>query len=245
MKTLKLESLDRLRIHLLENPMDILLDYEALCEKLKLSFVNLELDLNLEELEPLVGTRKQEVSDELPNVMKIRASFGKISPLVALDERFWVSITLSHYKEYFLDRWFDKEAEPEVATRVLDNHLFAASSRRFIRDQAVSRLWWAGKVASDLEGVSLDSALEVMFWNSDLLSQITSRPSTASSSALMGAVIHYMHKVKKSGKSFDRKKFRRLMAELDLLMGRSLLFALSTQALQSKVDTIATEVFGE
>lgn len=243
MKILNVESLDRLRIHLLENPMDILLDYEALSEKLKLSFVNLELDLNLQELEPLIGTRKQEVSEELPNVMKVRVSFGKVSPLVALDERFWVSITLSHYKEYFLDRWFDKEAEPEVATRILDNHLFAASSRRFIRDQAVSRLWWAGKVASDLEGVSLNSALEVMFWNSDLLSQITSRPSTASSSAVTGAVIQYMLDFKKSGKSFDRKRFRRLMAELDLLMGRSLLFALSQQALKSRVQAIATEVF--
>jgi hypothetical protein len=175
--------------------------------------------------------------------MKVRASFGKISPLIALDERFWVSVTLAHYKEYFLDRWFDKEAEPEVATRILDNHLFAASSRRFIRDQAVSRLWWAGKIASELEGVSLESALEVMFWNSDLLSQVTSRPSTASSSALTGAVIHYMLDFKKSGMSFDRKKFRRLMAELDLLMGRSLLFAISQQVLKSRVETIAAEVF--
>lgn len=245
MRILKLESLDRLRIHLLENPMDILLDYGALCENLKLSFVNLEVDLNLEELETLTGLRKQEVSEELPNVIKVMASFGKLPTLAALDERFWVSITLSHYKEYFLDRWFDKEAEPEVASRVLENHLFASSSRRFIRDQAVSRLWWAGKVARNIESVPLDSALEVMFWNSDLLSQITSRPSTASSAALTGAVIHYMHKIKNSGKPFDRNKFRRLMAELDLLMGRSLLFALSTQALQSKVDTIATEVFGE
>jgi len=243
LKILKLESLDRLRIHLLENPMDILIEHGALCEKLKLSFVNLEVDLNLEELEPLTGTRKQEVSEELPNVTKVMASFGNISPLVALDERFWVGITLSHYKEYFLDRWFDKEAEPEVATRVIDNHLFASSSRRFIRDQAVSRLWWAGKVASNIESVSLDSALEVMFWNSDLLSQITSRPSTASSSALMGAVIEHMLEFKKAGKSFDRKRFRRLMAELDLLMGRSLLFALHPQALKSRVVTIATEVF--
>lgn len=245
MKILKLESLDRLRIHLLNNPMDILLDYEALSEKLKLSLVNLELDLNFEELEPLTGTRKQEVSEELPNVLKVRAFFGELSPLIALDERFWVSITLSHYKEYFLDRWFDKEAAPEVATRVLDNHLFAASSRRFIRDQAVSRLWWAGKVASGLDSVPLDSALDVMFWNSDLLSQITSRPSTASSSALTGAVIQYMLDFKKSGKSFDRKRFRRLMAELDLLMGRSLLFSLSQKALKSRVETIATEVFAE
>ncbi len=245
MKILKLESLDRLRIHLLENPMEILLDYEALSEKLNLSFVNLELDLNLEELEPLIGTRKQEVSEELPNVMKVRASFGKISPLVALDERFWVSITLSHYQEYFLDRWFDKEAQPEVATRALDNHLFAASSRRFIRDQAISRLWWAGKVASDLGDVTLESALEVMFWNSDLLSQITSRPSTASSTALTGAVIQYLLEFKKSGNSFDRKRFRRLMAELDLLMGRSLLFALSQKALKARVETIAAEVFAK
>jgi len=245
LKILKLESLDRLRIHLLENPMDIFLEYGVLCENLTLSFVNLEVDLNLEELEPLTGARQQEVSEELPNVVKVMASFGKLSTLAALDERFWVSITLSHYKEYLLDRWFDKEAEPEVASRALDNHLFAASSRRFIRDQAVSRLWWAGKVARNIESIPLDSVLDVMFWNSDLLSQITSRPSTASSAALTGEVIRYMHTFKKSGKPFDRKKFRRLMAELDLLMGRSLLFALSPQALKSKVEEIATEVFSK
>ncbi len=245
MKILKLESLDRLRIHLLENPTDIFLEYGVLCENLKLSFVNLEVNLKLEELEPLTGARQQEVSEELPNVIKVMASFGKLSTLAALDERFWVSITLSHYKEYLLERWFDKEAEPEVASRVLENHLFASSSRRFIRDQAVSRLWWAGKVARNIESVPLESVLEVMFWNSDLLSQITSRPSTASSAALTGAVIQYMHKFKKSGKPFDRKRFRRLMAELDLLMGRSLLFALSPQALKSRVEEVATEVFSK
>lgn len=242
MKILSSQGLDTLRFHLYSKPNDVCRDFEQLASELALKFVELPIDVKSTGTMKLSGSKNQSVSDEVQNVLIVRDSLGKLTPLLALDERLWVTLTLSQYREYFVSRWFDGSGNDEAAVKSLDNHLFATTSRRFIRDQAISRLWWAGKIASDLKGVDENIALETMFWNSELLSQITSRPTTASSSALTGEVIRIMHERKSQNLNFERDKFRKLMATIDLTLGRNLVFALPADVLRAKVVQIAESI---
>jgi len=235
-------SLDTLRVHLYSKPRDVKRDLHQLSLELDLKFVEMPLELNTDEPLGLLGSRNQPVSEEVPNVLKLRESLSGLPTLLALDERLWVTLTLSLHREYFLSRWFDDSGDDDDARKTLDNHLFATTNRRFIRDQALSRLWWAGKIASDLKGIETSEALETIFWNSELLSQLTSRPTTASSSALSSEVVRIMHLRKTKGLDFDRDKFRKLMAALDLALGRNLMFSLPAEVLRSKVEQIATAI---
>lgn len=239
MRVLTTLSLDKLKVHLSAKPLDATEDFEALVSEYGLEFVELKIDLGIDESVNLVGSKNQAISEEISNVKIVWNSIGRVSSLIALDERFWVTLTLGQHHKYFLSRWFDKTSEPDKARTSLDNHLFATSSRRFIRDQTLSRLWWAAKIAHDLPGIDPNKALETMFWNSDLLSQITTRPGTASSNELTSEILLLMYDRKLQYPDYARDPFREFMKQVDITLGRNVLFSLPTQALRKRVAEIA------
>lgn len=239
MRVLTTLSLDKLKVHLSAQPLDAAKDFEALVSECGLEFVELDVDMGADDGVQLVGSKNQPISEEISNVRILWNSIGRISSLIALDERFWVTLTLARHQKYFLSRWFDKPSNTDEAITRLDNHLFATSSRRFIRDQAVSRLWWAAKIAHDLPGIDPNVALETMFWNSDLLSQITTRPGTASSNELTSEILILMHERKLEKPDYERVRFRNFMKQVDITLGRNLVFSLPPNVLRERVAEIA------
>lgn len=239
MRVLTTLSLDKLKAHLSTKPMDAIKDLETLVSECGLEFVELEIKLGTDSSAELIGSKSQAISEEISNVKIVWNSIGRISSLIALDERFWVTLTLEQHHKYFLSRWFDKTGDLDKARTSLDNHLFATSSRRFIRDQAVSRLWWAAKIAHDLPGIDPNKALETMFWNSDLLSQITTRPGTASSNELSSEILLLMHDRKLRKPDYARDPFREFMKQIDITLGRNVVFSLPTEVLRKRVAEIA------
>jgi hypothetical protein len=237
-------SLDKLKVHLSSHPQDVMKEFDILVSELDLKFVEIDIELRIRESKKLIGAKSQAISDEIQNVEIVWNSIGRISSLLALDERFWVTLTLSKHQEYFLSRWFEKTGDDEAERKILDNHLFATTSRRFIRDQTLSRLWWAAKIANDLTGIAPAKALETMFWNSDLLSQITTRPSTASSNELTSEILLLMHDRKKEKRSFKREPFRNFMKQIDITLGRNLVFSLPTEVLKKRIAEIAKLTLG-
>ena len=238
MRVLTTLSLDKLKVHLSTNPLDATKEFEALVSECGLEFVELEIDLGTDDGAELVGSKSQTSSEEISNVKIVWNSIGRISSLIALDERFWVTLTLEHHHKYLLSRWFEKTGDLDKARTSLDNHLFATSSRRFIRDQALSRLWWAAKIAHDLPGIDPNVALETMFWNSDLLSQITTRPGTASSNELTSQILLLMHERKLEKSDYAREPFRDFMKQVDITLGRNVVFSLPTDVLRERVAEI-------
>jgi hypothetical protein len=231
-------SLDKLKVHLSAKPLDATKDFEALVSECGLEFVELDIGLGADDGVQLVGSKNQPISEEISNVKILWNSIGRISSLIALDERFWVTLTLAQHQKYFLSRWFDKTGDLDKARTSLDNHLFATSSRRFIRDQALSRLWWAAKIAHDLPGIDPNVALDTMFWNSDLLSQITTRPGTASSNELTSEILLLMHDRKLDKPDYARDPFREFMKQVDITLGRNVVFSLPTEVLRKRVAEI-------
>ncbi len=244
MKILTTVSLDKLKVHLSTHPLDVQKEFDELISLLDLKFVELDIPVVIENSNKLFGSNSLVASEEIPNVHIIWKTVGKISPLLALDERLWVTLTLTHYQEYLLSRWFDKSGNRESALSMIDTHLFATTSRKFIRDQAISRLWWAAKIASDLPGIEVNQALETMFWNSDLLSQITTRPGTASSRQLTSEILQLMHDRKVNNKEFERDPFRAFMKELDLTLGRNVFFSLPSVSMKQRITEIASRTIG-
>lgn len=238
MRVLTTLSLDKLKVNLSTNPLDATKDFEDLVSECGLEFVELEIELGADDGAELVGSKSQPISEEISNVKIVWNSIGRISSLIALDERFWVTLTLAQHHKYLLSRWFEKTGGLDKARTSLDNHLFATSSRRFIRDQALSRLWWAARIAHNLPGIEPNAALETMFWNSDLLSQITTRPGTASSNELTSQILLLMHDRKLRKLDFARDPFREFMKQVDITLGRNVVFSLPTEVLRDRVAEI-------
>jgi hypothetical protein len=244
LKILTTVSLDKLKVHLSTHPLDVRKDFDGLVSLLDLKFVELDIPVTIEKSKKLLGSNNMAVSEEIPNVEIIWNTIGKISPLLALDERLWVTLTLTHHQEYLLSRWFDKSVDSKSVLNMIDTHLFATTSRKFIRDQALSRLWWAAKIASDLPGIDTNQALETMFWNSDLLSQITTRPGTAASRQLSSEILQLMYERKVNYKEFARDPFRDFMKEIDLTLGRNVVFSLPAALMKKRVAGIAKRTLG-
>ena len=64
----------------------------------------------------------------------------------------WVYLCHCDCPQYVTARWLGRRPDKdEDAVREVRNHFFAVGNRALIRDNAVSRLWWLGKIAHDID----------------------------------------------------------------------------------------------
>ena len=102
MRVLTTRSLDKLKAHLSTKPMDAIKDLETLVSECGLEFVELEIKLGTDSSAELIGSKSQAISEEISNVKIVWNSIGRISSLIALDERFWVTLTLEQHHKYLI-----------------------------------------------------------------------------------------------------------------------------------------------
>ena len=173
-----------------------------------------------------VGSGREKGKFDKDNAKALYKALPDLTPLEAIDERFWVSVALQIYPDYLRNRWPCSDAAK--LDNHLQNHLFATSARKRFRDQAVSRLWWAARfVNRNLQDVS-DHAFEVFFdLESDVYSQLSTRPTLVSVKNLAKAVIEVTHGAflgsGTSSKIYSREDYRKFLSDVDLASGRQLL----------------------
>ena len=106
----------------------------------------------------------------------------------------------------------------------LTNHFFAAGTRARIRDNAIARLWWLARYASEIPGVSQAEGLNILIGlDQDIASTILGRPSIAAAPNLMEAIFSAVSAdpdFLTMNSSARRIRFRNFMKEIDLVAGR-------------------------
>ena len=113
-----------------------------------------------------------------------------------------------------------------------------------MRDNAISRLWWMGHIASRIPGRDVDEVFEVLFLNSDYRSSLLERNSSANSINVTAAVLNVSKSAYDSGVPFKRESFRTFMKDLDFLGGRVHLATLNTDDLVDLLKPMYNRAYG-
>jgi len=225
MRVISSSSLEELRNIVLVEKSFTLQPLEELVSRYSLTLAETEIEVesDFSLILPLNDSWSGNMDRE--NSLLIQSVLPGLSRAAATDERIWVTLAFREAFEYSVIRWGGGKND----NKHILNHWFAPSSRSKWRDHSVSRLWYVSSFASNLEGISLDDALSVLYSNSELLNSFLGRPRTTASNRVASKIILLLlDKGHGSPENrFDRDKFRALMKEIDLRTGSMKINALS------------------
>lgn len=180
------------------------------------------------------------------NSIIIYEALKDLTPQQATDERVWAYFTHFELWEYVQHRWPLKEnAREEAAVRYIQAHYFLSGVRGFFRDNAVSRLWWMGWVASHCHHFNAEKTLEILLYQSDVRANLLERASFGMSKEIFSAVMKWLGKSYDGEKVlFQRETFRQLMKHLNRKGGRIMLNALKPKQLSDLIEKTLKDDLG-
>ena len=179
------------------------------------------------------------------NSVLIYRALETLQPRQAAAEVVWAHLTHYTYPAYVRARWpIPPKADKAGKVAHIGRHWFVSGGGRgLIRDNAVSRLWWMGFVASQCEGISLDNVLTAALHRQDVRKNLFER-SFCASAPIFSAMMKCLHSSYTGRrKLFERDRFRKLSNALNRVGGRRLLDALMPGDLDNLfVDLIHEEL---
>ena len=177
---------------------------------------------------------KLKFSDKKPsetdaeNALIVYSSLQELTPHQASIERMWVYLCHFDCPHYVSSRWVSRDCKDESLTiREIQNHFFVNGNRGLIRDNGISRLWWLGKIAHEVDPDSPEEFLKLLLYRQDVRSALIERPSVSMNRRLLRAIYYVMREHwKNGGELFERDKFRNWMRGLNRKGGIILLDSL-------------------
>ncbi len=171
------------------------------------------------------------------NAMLIWKALTKLTPQQAADERLWVYLCHEQCAQYVKRRWLGKRPKKdEDAVREVRNHFFVNGNRGLIRDNGVSRLWWLGFIAHNVDDEQPRRFLDILLHRQDVRSALIERPSVSMNVHVLRGVYAVMREHWNEGEGkpledskpslFQREIFRDWMIGLNRRGGVVLLDAL-------------------
>jgi len=152
-------------------------------------------------------------------------NYSALTPALASDERLWVTLCFRDYSNYAS---FRHNLNPKTDLAI---HWFAATSRDRWRDNAISRLWWSGWMASNISTLTQSEALDTLYCNSDMITSFMGRPGISSDLDLAGDILKFVHEryVQANDGRYVKDQFRKFLMEVDLKAGKVHIGALNTE----------------
>ena len=174
-------------------------------------------------------------STDVENALIVHEALSGLTPHQASIERMWVYLCHRDCPQYVSERWLGQRPEKdEDAVREVRNHFFAVGNRALIRDNAVSRLWWLGKIAHDIDPENPREFLTILLHRQDVRSALIERPSVSTNRRVLCGIYEVMREHWSDGGAlFAREAFRSWMIALNRRGGVVLLDALPKQPLRS------------
>ena len=156
-----------------------------------------------------------------------------LTPQQASDERLWAYLCHAYCPEYVAERWLlPRPTKEKDAAQKVRNHFFARDKRGLIRDNGISRLWWLGFIAHEVEQDDPGGFLERLLHRQDVRSALIERPSVSMNHRVLRAINAVMRAYWREDKRlFERDCFRSWMMGLNRRGGVVLLDALPDQPL--------------
>ena len=181
-------------------------------------------------------------STDVENALTVYRSLSDLTPHQASFERVWAYLCHCDCPQYVAARWLSTRPEDdEDAVRGVKNHFFAMGDRSLIRDNAVSRLWWLGKIAYDVDSENPREFLTILLHRQDVRSALIERPSVSTNRRVLRGIYKVMQEHWSDGDTlFAREAFRAWMVALNRRGGVVLLDALPDGTLDQLLREEAT-----
>lgn len=162
------------------------------------------------------------------NAVALYAELSSLTRHQASIEGMWTYLCLQTFPKYVAARWLNRRPENrEEAVRSVQNHFFAVGNRALIRDNGISRLWWLGKTANDVDPDNPQQFLEILLHRQDVRSALIERPSVSMNRNVLCGIYDVMREHwTNGGELFKREIFRNWMIALNRRGGVILLDAL-------------------
>lgn len=176
----------------------------------------------------LLRDGKHPSETDIDNALCVYGLLRKLTPHQASIERMWAYLCHCDCPQYVASRWLsDRPDKEENAIRKVRNHFFASGNRALLRDNAISRLWWLGKIAHDIDSNSPRRFLTILLHRQDVRSALIERPSVSMNRRLLREIYAVMQESwTNGGELFQREVFRSWMIALNRQGGVVLLDAL-------------------
>ena len=170
------------------------------------------------------------------NAMVVYTALSRLTRHQAADDRLWTYLTHFECPDYVSDRWLrrrDRPDDDEAAARRVLQHFMVSDVRSLIRDNGVSRLYWLGRVAHEVDEASPERFLEVLLYLQDVRSALIERPAVSMNTSVLRVIYRVMLEDFEDGKAlFTRITFREWMKNLNRRGGVILLDALDDVQLE-------------
>lgn len=167
------------------------------------------------------------------SALRVYGSLRMLTPQQASDERLWTYLCHAECREYVANRWLLPRPTNDVhAAQRVRNHFFARDNRALIRDNGMSRLWWLGFIAHEVEPSDPSAFLERLLHRQDVRSALIERPSVSMNRRVLRGINSVMQTYWREDRTlFERDCFRSWMIGLNRRGGVVLLDALLEEPL--------------
>ena len=168
------------------------------------------------------------------NALVVYKSLKELSSHQASIERLWVYLCHCICPDYVTARWFyQRPKDRDAMVRQVRNHFFATGNRALIRDNGVSRLWWLGKIAHDVEPDEPSLFLEILLYRQDVRAALIERSSMSMNRQVLRGIYLVMREQWYGDcVLFARNNFRAWMIALNRRGGVILLDSLPEEELR-------------
>ena len=172
------------------------------------------------------------------SALAVHEALKNLTPQQAADERLWTYLCHVEYPRYVARRWLtSRPGKDEDAARKVRNHFFAPGNRPLIRDNGLSRLWWLGSIAREVEPDAPHEFLERLLHRQDVRSALIERPAVSMNRRVLTAINAVMREYWRRDRSlFERQPFRAWMIGLNRRGGVVLLDALPKEPLAQLLE---------
>ena len=165
------------------------------------------------------------------NALLVHDHMSGLSRHQAAEERLWVYLCHVECADYVRARWLrQRPTETEKAVSRVLEHFFVRGARGLIRNNGISRLWWLGKIAREVDPENPEKFLEIVLYRQDVRSSLLERPFVSRNVEVLRMIYAVMKEHWKDEDDrtlFDREVFRAWMRGVNRRGGVVLLDALS------------------
>ena len=201
-----------------------------------------------DELKTALKSSDGNSSSDATDSLALFALLNSLTPQQAADDRLWVGLSHFELYEYVRKRWraiLRDDTSKDAKTRYIRAHWFVSGTRGFYRDNGVSRLWWMGRILTNIAReteLAPASVGDLLLRQADVRANLIERSSTASNIPVASEIVlsleHFVE-TEKDERIYDRQVFRHWMIRINQLGGTLVLDAVPRATLRNLVRTEA------
>ena len=168
---------------------------------------------------------------EAENVKRVYGNLRFLSDSQASDERLWAGLCLGPFWDYVKYRWdIDKKC---TSSNIQQHFFFGFGARRSLTRNAISRLWWIGRLTYDDKRSDPWELTKFVCENANYIMDVLER-NTSNNPAIIRPFLSAIIQAKSQGITIDTSVVRDLAKYLNLLGGTYILDCLPEQRIYDK-----------